>query len=870
MKNILVLGGGAREEVIKEKLGKYNCIISSKSSFEEIKRVCLDNSIDFVIPSTEEYLCNGIVDFLLEHNIKSFGPTKRQAQIEGSKNFSKTIMKKLNIPTSEYKHFNTLKEALSYYKKTKYENTVIKYSGLDKGKGVYLPESQEKGLQFIHFKLNKGYNDGILIEDRLIGTEVSVMAFCNGKEAYLMPQSQDYKRIKDGDIGLNTGGMGAICPCNVLSEDELNEVKIYLDKVTQMLKYKGVLYAGIMKTEKGVKFLEFNCRFGDPEAQVILNLLDTDLLEIMNNCMEGKTLDISWKNQYAANVVLSHVLYPVSKSQKPLKINYGDLSDEVKLYPSNVTNEDFTTGGRVMSVVSVDNSLETALQNVYNNIYKITYDGAYYRRDIGSNNTKPAKKNNLSIGIMASGGGTSVELLLKERRKDVKVIFTNMFQASVIEKARAMNIPVICMPRVLKKRPYYEKITNILRQFNVKILILSGYMDIVTSTIYNEFHTINIHPSLLPKYKGMMDMDVHNSVIKNKDLYSGCTLHVVTKNVDGGRILKQKQTAVDTKNSYTLKLKIQELEKKCILEYIDEYSRNNDRIKYNVNIEEGNKFVEMLKETNPKIGGFCAEYEYKGLKLAAATDGCGTKIDLSNKFKKLKTIGIDLVAMNVNDLLVSGAKPLFFMDYIAIDRMNKTKCMEIVSGVSEGCRISNCELIGGETAEMKNTYMKNKLDLAGFCVGEKIHEFPLNTMNDSCLLYGIKSSGVHSNGYTLVRDLLEVNPTTPEFVDHLLKPTRIYMELLELYKKYPENILGAAHITGGGFHDNLVRIIPDSMYFKLNHWNFPMVFKWIQETSNMSRVQMLNTFNCGYGIVLISNIELFEEQLDCIGQIENK
>ena len=244
--------------------------------------------------------------------------------------------------------------------------------------------------------------------------------------------------------------------------------------------------------------------------------------------------------------------------------------------------------------------------------------------------------------------------------------------------------------------------------------------------------------------------------------------------------------------------------------------------------------MEELKKENEFIGGFCAEYKHKGVRLAVAADGCGTKIDLSNKYNKLDTIGIDLVAMNVNDLLAGGAKPLFFMDYIAIDRMSKEKCNKVIKGINQGCAFAKCKLVGGETAEMKGIYLKDKLDIAGFSVGEIIYDLPKKElMNEDCILYGIPSSGIHSNGYTLVRELLE---TSFYPINEILEPTRIYIELLDLYEKFPDHIFGVAHITGGGFCDNIRRILPENFNYELDEWEFPPIFKWIQKRLSLIHI----------------------------------
>ena len=178
-----------------------------------------------------------------------------------------------------------------------------------KGKGVFLPDTIEESRSIVrnYFARQESIEGGIIVEGRLYGTEVSVLAFCNGKEAYLMPQAQDYKRIYDGDKGANTGGMGAICPANILTTEELKKVKNHMDKVVKKLSYRGVLYAGLMKSKNGgVYFLEFNCRFGDPETQVILNLLDSNLLDVMKKCIDREDLTVRWKKSCAATVAVSY------------------------------------------------------------------------------------------------------------------------------------------------------------------------------------------------------------------------------------------------------------------------------------------------------------------------------------------------------------------------------------------------------------------------------------------------------------------------------------------------------------------------------------------------------------------------------------
>ena len=258
------------------------------------------------------------------------------------------------------------------------------------------------------------------------------------------------------------------------------------------------------------------------------------------------------------------------------------------------------------------------------------------------------------------------------------------------------------------------------------------------------------------------------------------------------------------------------------------------------------------------IGGFGSLYDISKTKIkdpviVSCTDGVGTKLDLANKYQKYDTIGIDLVAMCVNDLIVQGAKPLFFLDYIAIGKLDIKKTKKILKGILKGCKISGCELIGGETAEMPGLYKKNDFDLAGFCVGivskKKILGKRKVGIND--VILAIPSSGIHSNGYSLIRSILKKNKVSKNIKKELLKPTKIYSkEILKLVtKKY---INASAHITGGGLIENLLRSIPDnfSLQIDLSKIKVKSIFKWIKR-KNISDNEMMRTFNCGVGFCLI-------------------
>ena len=309
----------------------------------------------------------------------------------------------------------------------------------------------------------------------------------------------------------------------------------------------------------------------------------------------------------------------------------------------------------------------------------------------------------------------------------------------------------------------------------------------------------------------------------------------------------------------------------------------NSYKKSGVNISLANKLVKYIAKLSRKdvkkrndtfnkenIGGFGSLFDISKLKIknpviVSCTDGVGTKIDLANKFKKFDTIGIDLVAMCVNDLIVQGAKPLFFLDYIAVGKLNLKITKKIIKGIIHGCNLSNCSLIGGETAEMPGIYSKEKFDLAGFCVGivSKNKILSKKNIKDRDLIIAIPSSGLHSNGYSLVRSVLNKNKVPNHLKKELLKPTKIYVkEILDLVQK--DLIKSAAHITGGGLVENLLRSVPDglSIQIDLSKIKTKKIFCWLK-SKNISEAEMLKTFNCGIGFCIISNKKNFNKIKNC-------
>ena len=294
--------------------------------------------------------------------------------------------------------------------------------------------------------------------------------------------------------------------------------------------------------------------------------------------------------------------------------------------------------------------------------------------------------------------------------------------------------------------------------------------------------------------------------------------------------------------------------------------------KSGVDINAADRFVRYISAISSKkrgkkkfnnIGGFGSisniPNNVKNPKIVASTDGVGTKIEIANLINKYDTIGIDLVAMSVNDLIVQGAKPLFFLDYISINKIDLTKLKSIIKGILKGCDISNCDLVGGETAEMPGTYEKGKFDIAGFAVGVVDQKKILNKnkIKNNDLILAVPSSGLHSNGYSLVRNIInkkKINIRKNNFLKkELIKPTKIYVkEILSLIDKKLLN--GCANITGGGLSDNIKRIIPNKLCAEidLNKINTFKIFKWLKR-NNIDDKEMLKTFNCGVGFCLIVN-----------------
>ncbi|MBF2058576.1 MAG: phosphoribosylamine--glycine ligase [Cyanobacterium sp. T60_A2020_053] len=414
---ILVVGNGGREHALTQKLlesptvervfctpgnggtavlKKAENIAMAVDDFESILSLIKENFIDLVVVGPELPLSLGITDYLQEHNVKVFGPTKAGATIEASKSWAKALMKDAFIPTAEAETFQNLTLAQNYIKE-KGAPIVIKADGLAAGKGVVVAMSEAEALEAVEELFAQNFST-VVIEEFLTGQEVSVLALCDGQTVIPLIPAQDHKQIGEGDKGANTGGMGAYAPTPLVNQDLLERItREILEPTLKALQgrgidYRGVLYAGLMITPEGApKTLEFNCRFGDPETQAVLPMLKTPLADVLLACAEQRLADfppLEWHDGYAVCVVASSAGYPGSydKGKVIFGIDTAQGRGALVFHAGTKLNSQgdlLTDGGRVLGVTSRGNDLATAINFAYDAIQYIDFEGIYYRRDIG-------------------------------------------------------------------------------------------------------------------------------------------------------------------------------------------------------------------------------------------------------------------------------------------------------------------------------------------------------------------------------------------------------------------------------------------------------------------------------------------------------
>ena len=415
--SVLVIGGGGREHAIcvalakSPKTGKLYCIPGNAGisqvaecvpsvgvmEFEKIADFIAEHKdITMTVVAPDDPLAAGLVDYLEERGFRAFGPRANAAIIEGSKAFSKQLMTKYGIPTADYKEFTDYDEAAEYVRGAEYP-LVVKADGLALGKGVIICQNAQEGEEAVReMMVDKKFKDAgkkIIVEEFLTGKEVSVLCFTDGQTIVPMVSSQDHKRAHDNDEGLNTGGMGTFSPSKVYTPQLADAV--YRDIILPTMNamncegrpFKGVLYFGLMITKKGAKVLEYNARFGDPETQVVLPRLKTDLYEIFDAIIDGRLsdVDIQWTDDACVCVILASGGYPESY-KKGVPIAIGKLPEDIVLYHAGTAFKDgklVTSGGRVIGVTAKGKDIEEARKKAYDAIKNIHFDGMFYRHDIG-------------------------------------------------------------------------------------------------------------------------------------------------------------------------------------------------------------------------------------------------------------------------------------------------------------------------------------------------------------------------------------------------------------------------------------------------------------------------------------------------------
>ena len=420
---ILVIGGGGREHAIIKSIKKNPqveaiyalpgnggiamdafCVDVKATDLEGIKEFVKGHPVDYAIVAPDDPLVLGCVDMLQEMGIPCFGPEAKAAIIEGSKVFSKDLMKKYGIPTAKYETFDDMSKALAYLEDAPIP-TVIKADGLALGKGVIIAQSLgEAKAAVIAMMQDKQFGksgERIVIEEFLEGPEVSVLSFTDGKTVVPMISSMDHKRIGDGDTGLNTGGMGTVAPNPYYTEEIAARCmeEIFLPTIAAMnaegRTFKGCLYFGLMICKDGPKVIEYNCRFGDPETQVVLPLLESDLLTVMQAVTEGRLAEteVKFSDKHACCVILASDGYPVSyKKGFPIDIPADVLPNVYVAGAKKEMGQLVTSGGRVLGVTAVEDNLYEAVESAYAMADKISFEGAYMRHDIGARALKAVQQ----------------------------------------------------------------------------------------------------------------------------------------------------------------------------------------------------------------------------------------------------------------------------------------------------------------------------------------------------------------------------------------------------------------------------------------------------------------------------------------------
>jgi len=740
---VLLIGGGGREHALATSIAMsplldtlyvapgnagtaaHNVPLDITSNLAVVD-FCQQNAVDLVVVGPEAPLVAGLSDDLNLAGVACFGPSAAAAQLEGSKSFARSFAGRHHIPSPRFRSFTEVEPAVEWLGEIG-EPVVVKADGLAAGKGVVVPEDMVEAERAVFDMLAErsmgSAGDMIVVEERLIGEELSLFGIADGSTVIPLVTAQDHKRVGEGNTGPNTGGMGAFAPVpGVTPGVEAELTKLFLEPVVRGMAeegspYVGVIYAGIMMTEAGPRLVEYNCRFGDPEAQVIVPLIESDLLEIMWAATQGTLDEMSVElkhNTTAVAVVVAAKGYPGKPRKRIVVPEVRPVAGADVFLAAAEFDESgvlVSTGGRVVNVVGTADDLAGALENAYGLVDQLVAeaDGLFARSDIGWKHAPRAKP-----GSAYADAGVSLDAAAAATRR-----ITASVQATHDER------------------------------------VLAG----------------------LGSFGGVFD-------------------------------------------------------------------------------------VSSLAEYDTPL-------------LVATTDGVGTKTMLATEMNQWSNCGADIVNHCVNDILVQGARPLFFLDTIASARLDVEVLGQIVDGMSQACRAADCVLLGGETAEMPDLLSTGSVDVSGTMVGvvERANLLPTDGIAPGHVLVGLRSSGLHTNGYSLARkvfsgmDLTEPMPggKGETIAESLLAVHRSYLPVLSAALK-AGLVDGLAHITGGGFIDNIPRVLPEGCGAAIDvaAWPRPVLFNYLIARAGLSELDAHQVLNCGIGMVALVAPDLVDDFQDAV------
>lgn len=620
---ILVVGGGGREHALVWKLGQSpdvetilvapgNAGTSKLAENIPIRandiRALTDlvetRDIDLTVIGPEGPLALGLTDLLHAHNRAVFGPDAASAQLEASKAFAKRVMDAAGVPTAPYMTFNRVVDARAHLVRARYP-LVIKADALAAGKGVTICQSKRDGLEtlemFMVERVHGSAGDHVVIEDALEGPEVSLLALVDGDAIVPLPVAQDHKRLRNANQGPNTGGMGAYAPVPFLDSDERARlIDLVMRPVVELMArsgapYRGVLYAGLMLTGDGPYVLEFNCRFGDPEAQVILPLLDDDLVPWLTAVARGNlkqmppAMQISRKS--AVGVVLAAPGYPAAPRVGSRIAGIPGDEDDIHVFHSgtaiDTSGHVVTAGGRVLTLVGIGDTLEQARQRVHS--APIDFPDMQFRVDI----PQRAPSHRARIGVLASGGGSNLQALLDASEAgridaDVVIVISGSRTSGSLERARRHDIPGVPLmtdqsSKSEDRRTYDRRLLRHLLPFDLDLLVLAGWMRILSTDVLDAcpFPVINVHPALLSADgSDVMEIDGHiipvlrglgavRRALAMNLPFTGVTVHHVTSRVDAGPIILRQSVPIEAGDcEATLYQRIKSAEHRLLVEAI--------------------------------------------------------------------------------------------------------------------------------------------------------------------------------------------------------------------------------------------------------------------------------------------------------------